>query len=218
MTERQFDAAAQHEPFRPVVDIEPGFEGLVPEAFLRSPVSYFETHGVNIKQGEIERDDAGRIKEDPTAVKDLPVWEDASGRRIHPVGKRVNVEKGKVAKSGDPFYEVEIMKYVRSKGLPAAQPIAKASEGNVHIIVMENVPGFRWSYRHTLKKNGWTDEEVDALHTLAEAQMLQLQKRFEAEGIIRGWKLSDMIFDIDTQTKTLRGMTPVDWERTKIQS
>lgn len=202
----------------PHVDVEMRFRDFVPNAFLESPIGYFEKYGRNIKEGGIEFDDSGAVKEDPTAVKDLPIWENAAGEKIYPVGKRVNLAKGKVAAANDPFYECRIMDYVRSRGLPCAQVIATASERNEYLIVMENIPGLRWSYRRILKKHGWSDEEVDEIHARGEAMMTALQKRFEAEGIIRGWKMSDMIFDIDIGAKRLNGLVPVDWERTKIRS
>lgn len=46
--------------------------------------------------------------------------------------------------------------------------------------------------------------------------MSELQKKFEQEGIIRDWKLSDMVFDIDIENKDIRSLTPVDWERTTV--
>ena len=46
--------------------------------------------------------------------------------------------------------------------------------------------------------------------------MEELQSQFEEAGITRGWKLKDMVFDIDVENKRIVGMTPTDWERTKI--
>lgn len=200
----------------PEIQIKPEYESYIPEEFKKSPLSYFETHGVNIKQGEILYDENGQVREDPTAVKDLPVWENDDGQQLHTVGKKVNLLKGKVAEANDPFYEYQIMEYVQSKGLPGPKTVAKVSEGNSHLIIMENVPGMRWSFRKSLKKHGYTDDDVNELHKKAEVMIIDLQKRFEDQGIIRGWKLSDMIFDIDIENKELRSLTPVDWERTKI--
>lgn len=45
--------------------------------------------------------------------------------------------------------------------------------------------------------------------------MEQLKKKFEEAGIIRTWKLKDMVFDIDIENKTIRSIVPTDWERTK---
>lgn len=217
MTNPELRPNPENEINTPRVDVKSEYEEFVPDAFRQNPLSYFETHGVNIKQGEILYDETGRVREDPTAVKDLPIWENKTGQKVHPVGKKVNLAKGKVAEAGDPFYEYQIMEYVQSKGLPGPKPIAKASEGDAHLIVMENVPGMRWSYRRRLTKQGWSDADVDALHKQGEVMMAELQTRFEEQGIIRGWKLSDMIFDIDVENKQLKGLVPVDWERTKIK-
>ncbi|HEX7724877.1 MAG TPA: hypothetical protein VF438_04035 [Candidatus Paceibacterota bacterium] len=215
MTE-MFPGHESQESSGPHVEIEAAYESFVPEEFKSSPLTYFESHGTNIKQGEILYDENGTVREDPTAVKDLPVWTNTEGRELHTVGKRVNISKGKVARANDPFYEYGIMEYVQSKGLPGAKPIAKASENGAHLIVMERVPGLRWSYRKTLLKQGFTNNDVELMHKKAEAMMAELQKRFEAHGITRSWKLSDMIFDIDVEHKDLRALVPVDWERTEI--
>ena len=60
------------------IKIEKEFEDFIPEEFLNDPVGYFEKEGQNIKQGEKKFDETGRIREDPTAVKDLPVWKNRS--------------------------------------------------------------------------------------------------------------------------------------------
>ena len=67
-----------------------------------------------------------------------------------------------------------------------------------------------------IKERGYTDEDIENLKRQAEERMITLQAKFEEAGIQRGWKLKDMIFDIDIENKTVRGVTPVDWERTKI--
>ena len=48
--------------------------------------------------------------------------------------------------------------------------------------------------------------------------MKELQRRFETIGLIRTWKLKDMIFDVDLVAKTIKSITPTDWERTKIDA
>jgi hypothetical protein len=200
------------------VEIESEFEDMVPDDFKRDPFLYFEMNGTNIKSGEVKYDEAGVIREDPTAVKDLPVWEDISGNTVHPVGKKVNTQKAMIGESADPFYEYKIMEYVRSKGFPAARPIAKASRGNEHLIVMEKLAGVRWSEKDSLHLNeqGYTKEDIERLISEANAMMEQLQSKFEEAGIKRGWKLKDMVFDLDIENKKIRAITPTDWERTKI--
>jgi len=210
------ESLPKEEIYTSIFEIETGYESYIPEDFRENPLTYFETHGKNIKQGEIEYHTDGTVSEDPTAVKDFPVWENGNGDRLFTVGKRVNLDKGMINKTKDPFYEYMIMKIVQQKNLPGAKPIVKISQGNSHLIIMERIPGLRWSYRHELLKKGFTNEDVDRLHKKAEAMMSELQKRFEREGIMRDWKLSDMVFDIDIENKDLRSLTPVDWERTKI--
>ncbi|MCL5410248.1 MAG: hypothetical protein M1324_00105 [Patescibacteria group bacterium] len=200
------------------IEVEPGLDGFVPNEFRQNPVGYFENRGRNIKSGEIKRDETGRVREDPTAVKELPVWRDMSGQELRTIGKRVNIEKGKVVESGDPFYEYKIMETVLSVGLPAPRPVAKVEQQGTHLIIMEKAQGVGWYEKNALKLKGkgYNDEDVDSLKGQAETMMAELQQRFEEAGIVRGWKLKDMIFDIDIENKKIRKITPVDWERTKI--
>ncbi len=200
------------------IEIEPEFNNFIPEEFKQNPIRYFESKGKNIKSGEVKKDETGQIREDPTAVKELPIWIDQNGQELRTIGKRVNIEKGKVGESGDPFYEYKIMEIVRSIGLPAPRPIAKVEQQGTHLIVMEKVQGIRWHEKDALKlkEKGYTDEDIENLKTQAETMMVKLQQKFEEAGIIRSWKLKDMIFDIDIKNKKIKGITPTDWERTKI--
>jgi len=200
------------------IEVEPGFDDFVPEEFRQDPIKYFENRGRNIKPGEIERDETGRVREDPTAVKELPVWTNASGQELRVIGKRVNPEKGEVAKSGDPFYEYKIMKIVNSAGLPAPRPIAKVEQNGVYLIIMEKVPGIGWYEKNALKlkEKGYSNEDIENLKRQAETIMRELQQRFEEAGIVRDWKLKDMIFILDIENKRIRAVVPIDWERTKI--
>ncbi len=200
------------------IEIESDFEELIPEDFKNDPLGYFESRGQNIKSGEIKRDETGRVREDPTAVKELPSWLDSEGNQVQTIGKKVNIKKGKVGESGDPFYEYHIMEIVREAGLPSPRPIAKAEQDGSHLIIMEKAQGIGWHGKDTrhLKENGYTDNDIETLKQQAEEKMTALQKNFEEAGIERGWKLKDMIFDLDVENKTIRSITPVDWERTKI--
>lgn len=200
------------------IEVESGYETFVPEQFRQDPLGYFESQGENIKSGEIKRDETGRVREDPTAVKELPTWTDTNGNELHVIGKRVNIEKGKVGESGDPFYEYRVMEIISEAGLPAPRPIARVEQSGAHLIVMEKVQGISWYDKDTLrlKDKGYTDEDMGTLRQQAEGRMAQLQAQFEEAGIQRGWKLKDMIFDIDIENKIVRGIIPVDWERTKI--
>jgi len=194
------------------IEVNPGFENFVPSEFRQNPLEYFEKEGQNIKSGEIKRDETGRVREDPTAVKVLPTWIDESGQELQTIGKRINIEKGEVGESSDPFYEYRIMETVTSIGLPAPHPVAK--------IVMEKVQGLGWREKDALKlkEKGYSDEDIENLKRQAETMMVELQQRFEEAGIIRGWKLKDMIFDIDIENKKINKIVPVDWERTKIDA
>lgn len=202
------------------VEIEPDFRCFVPDEFIQNPIEYFEKMGQNIKSGEIKRDEFGRVREDPTAVKEFPAWQDAGGNELQTIGKRINTKKGKIGESGDPFYEYTIMKIVRSIGLPAPRPIAKVEQQGVYLIVTEKVPGIGWYEKDKLKlkEKGFSNEDIENLKRQAETMMVELQQIFEEAGIIRGWKLKDMIFDIDFENKKIKGIIPTDWERTKIDA
>ena len=200
------------------IEIEHGYSDFIPEEFKQNPVGYFKSKGKNIKSGEIIRDESGIIREDPTAVKELPIWMDVSGKELQTIGKKVNIEKGKVGESGDPFYEYKIMEIVKSIGLPAPKPIAKVEQRGMHLIIMEKAGGIGWYEKEALKlkERGYTDEDIENLKKQAEQKMEELKQKFEEAGIHRGWKLKDMIFDIDFENKKIKKITPVDWERTKI--
>lgn len=200
------------------IEIEPGYETFVPGEFAHDPLSYFEANGKNIKSGDVKHDEVGRVREDPTAVKELPMWINPQGVQLRVIGKRVNASKAMIAESNDPFYEYRIMELVKKAGLPVSSPVVKAEQGGTHLIIMEKAEGVSWYKRNTLKlkEKGYSVEDVEELKRQAEEQMNQLRIKFESAGIQRGWKLKDMIFDIDIENKKIRKITPVDWERTKI--
>ena len=200
------------------IEVEPGFDDFIPKEFKQNPIKYFENRGRNIKSGEIKRDETGRVREDPTAVKELPVWTNPSGQELRVIGKRVNIEKGEVGKSRDPFYEYKIMEMVNSVDLPAPRPIAKVEQNGVYLIIMEKVPGIGWYEKNALKlkEKGYSNEDIENLKRQSETIMRELQQRFEEAGIVRDWKLKDMIFILDIENKRIRTVVPIDWERTKI--
>lgn len=200
------------------VEVESEFAGFVPKEFLNDPVGYFEQEGKNIKTGEIKHSKTGTVQEDPTAVKDLPVWKNEKGLELQAVGRRVNIAKGAIAESGDPFYEYKILEQLAQMGLPAARPIAKAEQNGIHIIITERIPGLRWSERDSLnlKEKGYSDEDIAGLMAEAEQKMNELKKQFDEAGVVRGWKLKDMVFQIDIENKKIISLMPTDWERTKI--
>lgn len=198
--------------------VEPDFADFLPQEFKANPIAYFEEKGVNIKSGEPTYNELGVIDEDPTAVKDLPVWTNSEGQTLACVAKRVNTDKAQIKKTADPFYEYKVMEIIQELGLPAPRPIVKVEQSGVHMIVMERVPGLRWVNNDIkiLKEKGYSAEDLASLETEAQEMMLSLSKRYEDVGIIRKWKLRDMIFDVDVENKKLRSLTPVDWERTKL--
>lgn len=200
------------------VEIKSGYKPFVPAEFRDDPIGYFEREGKNVKTGEIKYDETGRVREDPTAVKDLPVWHGLEGNELNTVARRVNIEKGEIGKSGDPFYEYKVLELLRELRLPAAKPVAKVEQKNNRLIVMEKIIGIRWSEKDVLhlREVGYSDEDIKDLKSQAEEQMAELQSQFEKAGIIRGWKLKDMVFDVDVEGKRVRKITPTDWERTKI--
>lgn len=203
----------------PKVDIEPDFFEFVPQEFLNNPVGYFEHTGKNIKTGDIKYDEEGEVREDPTAVKDLPNWKNTKGKEIRTIGKRINTSKGVTGESNNPFHEYQILEKLAQMKLPAARPIAKAEQAGTHIIIMERIPGIRWSEKSSLnlKEKGYSDEDIADLLTDAEDKMNALKRRFDEAGIIRSWKLKDMVFEIDTENKKIKSMLPTDWERTRIK-
>ncbi|MHB8860651.1 MAG: hypothetical protein ACYC48_02855 [Minisyncoccota bacterium] len=201
------------------VEVEREFAGFVPAGFVADPVGYFEREGKNIKTGDIKKDETGRVREDPTAVKDFPVWKDENGAELQTVARRVNPSKGAVGESRDPFYEYRILERLHQMDLPVARPIARAEQGGAHVIVMERIPGIRWSERESLllRERGYSDEDIAGLQAQAQQKMDELQQQFEAAGVIRGWKLKDMVFQIDLENKRILAVVPTDWERTRIE-
>lgn len=201
-----------------VIRIEPDYETFVPEDFRQDPNGYFETKGKNIKPGEIKRDGAGKIEEDPTAVKELPVWRDSEGNELTVIGKRVNPNKGSVRDSGDPSYESKVIKELASAGLPSAKLVAESEQEGTFLSFTERVKGLGWYEKNIFKEKGLSEADIENLKGQAEHLMSEMQKQFEDAGISRGWKLKDMVFDIDFENIKVRSIIPTDWERTKIDS
>ncbi len=207
---------------KPKIEIEESFREFLPEEFANDPMGYFEKEGEKIKKGEIKYAEEGRIREDPTCVKDLPTWTGKKGSELRAVGKKVNIIKGQVGRTGNPFHEYEVMKIVDELGLPCARPILKAKQGENYLIITEKIPGTRWTERDLLKlkselkQEGYSDEDIEDLKEQAEKQMEEMKKKFAEMGIMRKWKLNDMVFDIDIKNKRIRKITPTDWERTEI--
>lgn len=199
------------------VEIFPEFQEFIPVEFKADPFLYFETHGKNIKPGETVYE-GEKIKEDPRAVKNFPVWTNETRNELRVVAKKVNPKKGKVGKTSNPFHEIDVMIRVRSLGLPAPAPIAKIQKGEESLILMERAKGltiFDDDLEASLAEHGYTEEDKELLKRDAEQKMRELQERFEKAGVKRKWKLADMVFQVDFTQKKIIGITPVDWERTE---
>ncbi|MCW1888526.1 MAG: hypothetical protein KIH67_003145 [Candidatus Moranbacteria bacterium] len=201
------------------LSIEPGL--VVPEAFRESPWQYFEEHGLNIKPGETEHKEDGSIKEDPTAVKCLPVWHDQEGNSIRVIAKKINPAKGEAAKTGNPWHETDVMMRVAEAGLPVARLLAITEDEGQYLFFTERVAGFTVYDTAMLDEkfaaHDYTKEDVEELKSQVQREMELLKNKLEAEGIVREkWKIQDMIFEIDFAERKVTKVTPVDWERTKL--
>ena len=203
---------------KPETEIESNYRDFVPKEFKGDPFGYFERLGKNIKSGEIKTDEQGRVLEDPTAVKELPVWQNPQGKEISVIAKRVNREKGEVARSQNPLHECEVMRKVKELGLPVADTIGWIREGDSYLILTERIPGTLWRDKDALKlrEKGYSKEDIEQLKQQAQQQMEELAEEFKKKGIIRSWKLKDMVFDLDIEGKKIKKITPTDWERTSI--
>lgn len=190
------------------VTIEDGFQADVPADFIIDPFAYFEKAGSDIQHTETERDKSEAI------VRDLPSW-----GATPVVGKKVNVEKSQVGKSGDPFYEVGVMKTVRERGFVTATPVAMASQEEEHLIVMTRIEGVRANreeLEHLKEERSLTDVQITGLIRQADEWADRLQKQMAEVGIIRKLAPKDMIFQLDPAEPLIVGAVPIDWERTKI--
>lgn len=214
-----FEDISFEQPAKPRIECDEQFVDFLPAEFKEDPFGYFEHYGQNAKTGEIQKDDSGKVTEDPTAVKLLPDWENKSGEKIAVVGKRVNIEKAKMKKFSDPFYEYKIMKIAKAAGLPAATPIAMADFASNYLVIMEKLPGISWHEAglQRLKETGCSEEDIADIQRQAEGMMAELREKYEKEGIYRTWYLKDMVIDIDFADKKVQSVTPIDWEKTKIE-
>lgn len=201
------------------VYVDAEYEKFVPLEFRLDPFGYFEKKGKNVKSGEIRRDDSGRVRDDPTAVKDM-TWVADDGSQIEVVGKKVNIKKGHVAKTNNPLHEFTVLTRAHEFNLPCAKPIARAENGDEHLLVTERIKGFRLSsgskIEEILREKRFDARSLADFKAQAEEIMTELQKKFEGAGIIRTWALKDMVVDVDFENKKIISLIPTDWERTKL--
>lgn len=203
------------------IEVESGYEDFIPKEFLADPMGYFESYGENIKSGEIIYNESGQRKEDPTKVKELPVWADKNGNQLNVIGKRISIGKGEMGRTENPFHEYDVMKILGTIGFPTSIPVAKVAHDGIYLLVMEKVSGIGWyEFEKKLpffREQGFSEEIVRELKKQAEEQMQKVKEELEEAGVDKGrWKLNDMIFDIDIENKRIRNVVPVDWERAKI--
>ncbi len=205
---------------KPKLSIDFQYDDFLPEDFRDDPQEYIKKHGENIKSGEIKYHEDGRVREDPTASKFLPEWQNNHGEIIQPVSKKVNLEKVRTRteatgeKSEDPLLEYKMMSLCQILDLPSAKPIGFIEQEDEMYALMERLKGYTWTKRdkEALGKLGLTMEDEELIQRQIEDQMSALKKKFEEFGIYRKWKHKDMIFDIDVENKTVTGIVPVDWE------
>jgi len=200
--------------------VESQYEDFLPEDFRDNPHKYIEEHGENIKSGEIKYHEDGRVREDPTASKFLPEWQNNQGEVIQPVSKKMNLEKVRTRteaegeKFEDPLLEYKMMSLCQALDLPSAEPMGFVKQGDELYTLMERVRGYTWTRRdkEALGKLGLTTEDQEPIQRQIEEHMSALKEKLEVFGIHRKWKHKDMVFDLDIESKTVTGIVPVDWE------
>jgi len=201
-----------------IIFVDAEFE--MPDEFKNDPIKYFKSEGENIKEGDTKIDEDGRVREDPEAVKVLPNWK-TKNNDYKVIGKLVNTEKGQIKKSGNPIHEFSVLSRIHELGLPGARPIARAEHNGEHLLIMEKLKGISLENKNKLveklkEEYKFVDSDILKLESQAKKLMGELEERFTEAGIIRKWKLSDMVVEIDFENKIITKMTPVDWERTTI--
>lgn len=205
---------------KPKLHIESQYDDFLPEDFRDNPQKYIKEHGENIKSGEIKYHDNGSVREDTTASKFLPEWQNKQGEVIQSVSKKVNREKVRTStkatgeKFEDPLLEHKMMSLCQILDLPSAKPIGFVEQDNDLYTLMERVKGYTWTKRdkEALGQRGLTVEDQEPIQRQIEEQMSVLKEKLEAFGIYRKWKHKDMVFDLDIENKTITDIVPVDWE------
>lgn len=200
------------------------YDDFLPEDFRDNPQRYIKERGENIKSGEIKYHEDGNVREDPTASKFLPEWQNNRGEVIQPISKKVNLEKVRTRieaegeKFEDPLLEYRMMLLCQILDLPSAKPIGFVKQGNGLYTLMERVRGYTWTKRdkEVLGKLGFTTNDQESIQRQIEEQMDELKEKFEEFGIYRKWKHKDMVFNLDVENKIVTNIVPVDWERSHL--
>jgi len=197
---------------------------LVPFNFLENPEKYIESNGENIKSGEKKYHEDGSVKEDPTASKILPQWENQKGETISVVSKKVNLEKVRTKttergeKFQDPLLEYKMISLAKLLDLPTAEPIGFLKQNNKVYNLMEKLKGYTWTKRDKEKlfEMGFSEKDEKPIKNQIIVLMQDLKDQYEEFGIYRKWKYKDMVFDIDFENKNVTDIVPVDWEKSYI--
>lgn len=209
---------------KPELHIESRYDDFLPKDFGDNPQKYIEDRGENIKSGEVKYHENGRVREDPTASKFLPEWQNSQGEVIQSVSKKVNLEKVRTRtetggeKFEDPLLEYKMMSLCQILDLPSAKPIGFVEQDNDLYTLMERVKGYTWTKRdkEVLGKFGLTAEDQEPIQRQIEDQMSELKEKLEEFGIYRKWKHKDMVFELNVENKVVTNITPVDWERSHL--
>ena len=92
------------------LEVEASVAQFLPSDFVADPMEYFDRRGTRVRRGTVVTyNAAGRIDDDPNAVRDFPVWSNPRGEQLRVVGKRVNTKKSMVRRFANPFYEYRVM-------------------------------------------------------------------------------------------------------------
>lgn len=209
---------------KPELHIESRYDDFLPEDFKSKPQKYIEDLGENIKSGEIKYHEDGRVREDPTASKFLPEWQNSRGEVIQPISKKVNLEKviTQIEPEGEKFYdsllEYKMMTLCQILDLPSAKPIGFVKQDDKLYTIMEKVRGYTWTKKdkEILGKLGLNTEDEESIKRQIKEQMNALKEKLEEFGIYRKWKHKDMILGLDIEHKIVDSIIPVDWERSYL--
>jgi hypothetical protein len=128
------------------------FKKFVPSKFEENPLKYYQEHGKPFRSGEILVDEAGVVRDDPTAVRFFQAWKSDSGDSIKVVAKKINLHKAKQAENDEPLWEWKILENVHQLGLPSAEPIGWVEQEGEYLILTEKIEGDHFEKFKDLKE------------------------------------------------------------------